>query len=166
MKVTDAYVNRAFIEVTMSAANTLTFEQIRFSVGTFEGYAILLHQIHFYPTETSLRELVAATDDMTIAVVTRDSLTSLDPTEQSVISVMKICSVAAGVESYTLPLVMDFTALPEKSILIAPNPLYIAMTTSGAVAASKLRAVMYYRFKKLSAAQALELLQMMIPANT
>ena len=71
----DAFANVAFSVVTASAANTLTFAQINMGVGLFEGKALVIHQIRYYPTSTAMRELAANTDQLVMAVVTTNRLT-------------------------------------------------------------------------------------------
>lgn len=165
----DQYANRAFISITMSAANTLTFEQIRFGVGLFQGIALVLHRIEWHPGVASLQEVVAAADIMKLAVTNRDDLTSIAAQSQNVLvrKVLSIRLVGAIVSmlSDEIPYVSDFSDLPGGGLIIPPNPLFLAMDTAGFAAAGTLEVVMYYTFKALSDADYLELIQSLIPAN-
>lgn len=161
----DTYSNRAFVTVTMTAVNTTTYEPVRFSVGTFQGFALRLNRIECFPTPASHRELVAATDRLHMALTARDDLASLDPTNQAILAKAEICGIGANVEVMRSPIIMDFSSLPEGALLIAPNPLYLAVSTDGAAAASVVRFVLYYQFLQLSDKESLELLQTILPGN-
>jgi hypothetical protein len=149
----------------MSAANTLTFAQLQFAVGVFQGVALILHRVEWFPTLASLRELVAATDSISMAIVTNDNLASLDPTDQDIIVRSDIIGLAANVETVPLPIINDYTNLPGGGLIVPANPLYLALDTGGAAAASVCRAIIYYTFKSLSDKDYIELMQMMIPGN-
>lgn len=162
----DSYANIGYGTVTMSAANTLTFSQIQFAVGLFQGIAILLHRVLWYPTNTSCREMVAATDDMQLAITTSNRLTAIaDVAEPAVVALKRIIGVGVAVEPWTLPLVTDYTMLPGGGKLIPANPIYLAMVTVGAVAASAAKAHLEFTFVELQAADYLELIQAQYPAN-
>lgn len=162
----DAYANKGYGVVTMSAANTLTFSQIQFGVGLFQGIAILLHRVLWSPTSTSLRELVAATDSLTMALTTSNRLTALnDVAEPAIVSMKYLVAIGVATASYELPLVTDYTSLPGGGKLIPANPLWVAANTAGAVAASVLRAELEFTFVQLADREYLELIQTMFPAN-
>lgn len=164
-KVMDAFANRAFVQVTMSALDTLTFEQIRFGVGLFQGVALHLCRVEFFPDPTSLANMVAAADTMELALTLRDDLADLDPSNQSIIALKKCYCQGNSTEISELPWTADFSELPEGGLLIPANPLYIAMNSSGFGGAGSCRAIIYYRFKELSDRESIELLQTILPGN-
>jgi len=161
----DQFVNRALASVLSSAADTLTFEQLRFAVGVFQGVALVVHRIEWYPTSTAIRELAAATDSLKLALVTNDNLAQIDPTDQDVIANVQIIGIATNVEPFQLPLINDFADVPGGGLIIPANPLFLAIQTGGAAAASRVHAIIYYTFKTLSDKDYIELVQMMIPGN-
>lgn len=161
----DQYANRAFSEVTMSAANTNTFEQIRFAVGVFQGVGLLLHRIQWFPGEASMREVVTAADRLTMALTLRDDLTSLEPTNQAVLAAVHYVGVAATTAPVTLPFETDWRQHPGGGLLIPSNPLYLAAGSGGFAAAATVRALIEYTFVQLSDREAIELLQTIIPGN-
>lgn len=161
----DKFSQRTFVDITMSAANTLTFKKIDFAVGLFQGVALKLHKIEYHPTLASYRELAANTDSFFIGLTLRNTLTALDPTDLSVIDSRGLIGMGAGVEPLTRPIVTDFTTLPEGGMLTLANPLYAAMITTGAAAASQCRIVIHYSFLSLAAGESMELLQTLLPGN-
>lgn len=163
---TDQFANVAFGDVLMSAANTLTFEQIQMAVGLFQGIAMVIHRVLWLPTATSVRELVAATDTLTLAITTTNRLSSIsDITDPAIIAYLSLVGIGANTEPIKLPLESDFTSLPGGGKIVAANPLYIGMNTAGAAAASRTRCQLDFTFLTLADRDYLELLQAQFPAN-
>lgn len=161
----DVFSNRTQVEVVMSAANTLTFQQVRFAVGTFQGVALILNRIEMSPAGAAIDEIVAAADNLQMAITTRDDLTAINPTNLSVMYVKNIESPGANVEVFELPLVGDFTGLPGGGLLMPANPIFLAVLTGGFVAAATVRFTLYYQFKELSKDENLELIQTLLPGT-
>jgi hypothetical protein len=163
----DEYSNVAFGSVTLSAVNTLTFSQIQFAVGLFQGMAIILHRVHWRPGTTFIREIAAATDQCIFAITSTNRLTSIDDiSDPSVLAYHKIVGAGANVEPWRLPFITDFTMLPGGGRLIAANPLYLgAVTTGFAAATGPIQVSLDFTFIELAAAQYLEVLQAQFPAN-
>lgn len=162
----DKYANKAYGIVTMSAANTMTFAQIQFGVGLFEGKALVLHRILYYPTNTAIRELVAATDSLHMAITTTNRLTDIvDVSDPAIIDRTSLVCLAANTEPVRVPIVADFTSLPGGGKLCPANPIWIGANTGGAAAASVVRCTLEFTFVELSPADYLEVIQSMFPAN-
>lgn len=162
----DQYANIGYGVVTMSAANALTFSQIQFAVGLFQGIAILLHRVLWRPTSTSIRELVAASDALYLALTTSNRLANIvDLSEPAIVAALSLIGKGVATENQELPLISDFTMLPGGGKLIPANPIYVAAFTEGAAAASSIRCQMEFTFVELSAADYLELIQSQYPAN-
>lgn len=162
----ERFANVAYGNVTMSAANTLTFAQIVMGVGIFQKTAMILHRLEWFPTWASLKEIVAATDYLTFALVTSNRLSAIsDITDPAVIVRRSIYGIGVAVEPAHLPIVTDFGSMPSGGILMSPNPLYVAAITSGAAAASQVTMKMWFTFIEMSDAEYLELLQTTYPAN-
>lgn len=169
VRKTDQYPNRALIECTQSAANAITFEQIRFGVGLFQGIALILHKIHWFPTAASIREIVAATDLLAGMICNRDDLDDTNPTSMNNITSKQWLAQAYGTagsgELEELPYVTDFTTMPGGGMIIPANPLYLAVSSAGFSAVGRINIVLFYTFISLKDAEYLELLQSLIPAN-
>lgn len=165
----DLYANRAFESVTMSAANALTFSQVQFGVGLFQGVAAIIHRIEWTPTQASIAELVAGADRMRLGFTNRDDLAALTPVNQSVLAWKFVFPLVVGavVSEWLveLPLLSDFSDLPGGGLILPANPLYIGMDTEGFAAAGGVDAVIYLTFKQLQDAEYVELIQTIMPAN-
>lgn len=165
-QLSDKYANKAYGHVLMSGANTLTFEQMLFGVGLFEGKALLIHSLGWYPTPTALREIVAATDQLQLALTTSNRLTGItDVAEPAIVAQLSIIGVGVGTEPYVRPLRQDFTSFPGGGLLVPANPLYVGMMTGGFAAAAEARLEMRFTFIDLDSDAYLELLQSLFPAN-
>lgn len=164
----DIYVNRAFVSLTMSAANIITFQQLNFAVGVFQGIALKLVRIHYYIHSGVAGEMVLAADRLYMGMTLRDDLATLNPTNQSVIDQHFFALNANATAEAVLfgsPIVTDFSGLPEGGLLLPANPIYVAMVTAGFAAAGGIDVVLYYQFVQLSDREAIELLQTIIPGN-
>ena len=165
----DEFPNRALEVVTLSAANTITFSQIRFGVGVFQGVALVVHRLEFHPTAATWQEIVANTDVLQFGITNRDDLTTLDPSSQNAIYVERHIAHVSGTPATGWidrnPVVADFSTLPGQGLIIPANPLYLGGLTAGFTAAATIRLVMYYTFKTLADSDYIELIQGMLPAN-
>lgn len=167
--VQDVYVNRAFETVIMSAANAITFSQVQFGVGLFQGVAAIIHRVEWYPSNATVRELVGVADFINMALTNRDDLSSLDPTNQSVLChkalLPMMVGTVVGLEYIPVPLVSEYSGFPGGGMIVPANPLYLGMVTGGYAAAGTLRAIVYITFKQLTDAEYVELIQTIMPAN-
>jgi hypothetical protein len=162
----DQYANVGYGAVTMSGANVLTFSQIQFAVGIFQGIALVLHRIQWFPGVATIREIVTAADDFQMALVTSNRLTAImDLSEPAIITAKRLAGIAAAIGSYELPFISDFSSLPMGGKLIPANPIYLAANSAGFAAAGTLRCVLEFTFLELSGTDYLELLQAQYPAN-
>jgi hypothetical protein len=162
----DTYANVAYGTITMSAANTLTWSQIQMGISINQKVALCLHRILWVPSVASEREIVAATDGMNIALTTSSRLTAItDVSDPAIISFFSKSGIAATTEPSKRPYISDFSGLPGGGKLIPPNPLWLAMSTEGFVAAGIARIQLDFTFITLSDADFLELLAAVYPAN-
>lgn len=162
----DSFANVAFGVVTQSAANTMTFAQIQVAVGLFQGVAVLLHRVLWYPDAALIREIVAATDSFYFALTVSNRVAAInDATDPSIIAMKWLIGIAANIEQQELPYVSDFSSLPMGGRLIPANPLFVACHSAGAAAARTLRVQLDFTFVTLADADYLELLQSMYPVS-
>mgnify|MGYP001200953855 CR=1 FL=1 len=164
-RILDLYANRCFASITMSAANVVTFQQIIFGVGTFQGIALVIHKIWWFPISTTIAEIVAAADKLFLALTARDDLTSLDPTNQAVYAAKQILPPGAPVEPVVTPLESNFCDLPSGGLIVPANPIYLAMSSAGFANPGTCKICMLYTFKELSDKENLEVLQTLLPGN-
>lgn len=165
----DLYANKAIQRVTMSAANTLTFQPVNFAVGAFQGVALLIHRVNFNPSYGGMQELVANTDIMMGALTVSSVIADIAPTHPEIVAGFQRVGMVSGAPATGMiienPIVQDFSNLPGGGILIPANPVYVAMWTSGFVALTNMDVVIDFTFVELSDADYIELLQSRIQSN-
>lgn len=162
-KIQDTYVNRAYSRVTMSGANVLTFSEIQTGMAMFEKVAWIIHRIEWFPFLTSLQELAATSDDITMALVGNDNMTGLVLGDQAVYDILTLgINLVGAVVSHIIleePIIRDFSNLPGQGLIIPPRPLYVAMMTNGFVAAGSVDCRIYFTYKSLKADEYWELVE-------
>jgi hypothetical protein len=162
----DLYANVAFGVVTESAINTLTFAQIQMAVGLFQGIAMVIHRILWHLDSATARELVAATDQVDMALVSSNRLASIsDVNDPAIIGKYRITGVGAAIAVMHFPLISDYTMLPGGGKICAANPLWLGLKMAGAAAVGTCRAQLEFTFIELTDRDYLELIQAQFPAN-
>ena len=162
----DQYANIAYTLVNQTAANTLFFQSIQLAVGLFQGIAMVLHRIYYMPFVAALRELVAATDSMTLAVTSSNRLAVIqDTNDPAIIDSWRWSCIGVPVGTMETPYIRDFTNLPGGGKLIAANPIYGAMMSSGFGAVQGAAIKLEFTFIELADRDYMELIQAQFPAN-
>jgi len=164
-KNADLYVNRAYANLVLSAANTQTFEQIRWATGLFSGIALKLVEVQYHLTYGTLGELVADGDKLAFGICSRNDLDSMDPEDQSIYDAHFIDVPGTNVEPYHSPIVKSFANLSQGGMLIPANPLYVGANSYGFTDPAEINVVIFYQFIQLSPQESLEVLQTIIPGN-
>ncbi len=165
----DRFVNRAIQRVTMSAANTLTFQQVNFAAGIFQGVAVLLHRVIFHVGATAWRELVGLTDSFAVALTVSQQIADLNMTNAEVIIRRQfICTIVGAVVSMVQrqeEVEVDLSNLPGGGILIPANPIFVAMISANLTTPGVCDCEMLFTFKELADADYIELIQSRVQAN-
>ena len=163
----DVYANRAFVEVTQAAANDISFQQLAFAVGVFQGIALKLLRIEYHPNMGTLKQVDHDSKYLAAGITLRDDLTNLNPTNQSIISRVQWAtpSDVADPAIKQFPVTVDFTTLPGEGLLIPANPIYACVQSGGIDSVATMRMILYFVFVQLSDREAIELLQTIIPGN-
>jgi len=164
-KATDVYANRAITSITMSAANTLTFQQIRFAVGLFQGVAIVVHRVDYAIYQATAIQIAANTDWIRFGLTLSDQVSDLSEDDPRVVAAATIIGMGAAVEPMRTPVTIDLTNLPEKGVLLPANPLYLGMESGGLATAGRVDVQVWFSFKQLADKDYIELLQSSIPSN-
>lgn len=157
----DKYANVLQTEVTMSAANTLTFEEIDIGASLFDRVGLLLHRIEYIPSSGSWNELQTDADQMWFGLCSSNQFSALSANERSVIDYARIRRLVATNGSVLLgdPVIHSFEGLPEYGVLTAPRPLFLAMHSSGFAGVGAVVARIYFTIIQLADADYFELLE-------
>lgn len=152
-KVMDQFANIAAISVTESAANTQTSTKFSFPFSIMDKMALLISRIEYWFEGYALFN---SGDDRTILALTCNStVTSIvNQADPLIVDSARLGRVDYGAAATGLlrqePFVKDFSSLPGSGILVAPNPLYAMIQSTGASGASSGSIKLFYTYMELS----------------
>lgn len=159
----DVYSNVIKKAVTMSAANTLTFEEIEIGLNLFDKVGLVIHRVAYEVGRASYLLLEGEGDDIAMAITLSNSVSSISPTERSTVDYERYQSIAYGTpanaETKKMPEIHDLSGLPGGGLLIPPKPLYLAMTSTSLASACTGTVNIYFTIKQLKDADYFELLE-------
>ena len=159
----DEFANVIAYDLTLSAANTLTFSEIIIGLNIYDKVALVIHRFEFEPKEAALNEMTAAGDSIAGALVSSNQISGLTPDNIEVIDRRKIFRLDMGTagsgQILEQPITSDFSEMPGGGLLVPPKPLYWAGDSTGLASAAGMILRLYFTIKQLSDAQYLELLE-------
>lgn len=159
---TDKFANIATIEVTASAANTLTFQALQTGLGIRANRksadAMIVDQIDYFPAGNSIAEMTTTSDQIAFALTISNAVGNLeDITDRRTLhsgSVRRLdFGTAAGGQLVRLPFRHQFFP----PLITAEATIYLGTLSSGLASANVLRCRIYYRVVELSQGEFLEL---------
>ncbi len=156
----DIYSNILYNEVNESAANTITFEEIKMGLNLFDKVALLISRIEWYQW---WRFLAATTDEISFGLSSSDGWSVPTPKENSIIGYHTMTVTDYGTAGnnriWHEPMVDDYSTLPGKGILITPTPLFSWVRGQNLGSAGTIRLRVYFTVVKLKPEEYLELLE-------
>lgn len=158
----DSYCNILQVGVTMSAANTDTWEEVDIGLNVFDKVGILLQRIEVFPDYNIETQFQTQDTQVRMCLSQDNTVTDLTVRQRSVIDGVMISAfwmTAVGIYVFERPIVRDFTNLMGGGILIAPRPLYVGMASSGATAALAASMRIYFATIPLKPEEYFELLE-------
>lgn len=162
-KKNDQYTNIVFSTVTMSAADTLTFNEVVMGLSLYQKVGLLIHRLEYSMESAGWNALVSNADIVQLAVTTSNNMSTISQDIRSVVDTMDFKAWASGTPANTLianqPYVHDFTGLPGGGILIPPRPLYVGMDSAGIGSALDGYIRMFFTVQTLKDSEFFELLE-------
>jgi len=129
------FSSTALIQVTESAAGTLTFRKLETGISVYDKLGWVISRIEWKPLVSSLAALDADSSSLSAALVLTDTLTALNDTNPAILAkrvwATKLNGTAATSQLLGIPWVDDFSTLPGGGYLTLPNPLYLAVQSAG-----------------------------------
>lgn len=160
---TDKYANVLTQEITMSAADTLTFQEVNIGLSLFDKAGILINRIEYDPGQGTLALMTTATDRFEMAVTASNTIANLGIDQQAVIHRMRVqradFGAAASGSVFQTPYVYDFSTLPGGGVMITPKPWYIGMNSSGLASAATGNVRFFFTIVKLAPQDYFELME-------
>lgn len=163
MAITDKFANVANLSVTESAANTLTFEELKTGAGIFEKMAMVIHRIEYTTTGTVASLVVEPADQIEVALVTSNQITTLAKDKAQVIDRFVFSVYEQGTPAnawvLTMPWVHDFTSLPSGGLIVPATDLYLACIGTSVASATFWRMTLYFTYRELKGEEFWELVE-------
>lgn len=159
----DQYANIATLEVTQSAANTLTYGSLQTQLGFMTGtrdkaLAMIIDQIDYRVSNSALQEMDADTDSIFLGITISDSPTSLtDFSDRRILNHMELNAHAVGTAGNAIVHKQPFVHQFFPPLIHAERVLYLGMDSTGLGSASAAQARIYYRVREITAAELVEL---------
>lgn len=160
----EGFANIAYLKVTETAPNTLTFAQLQLATTLMTNKAALvIHRADFF-IQGGPSNFNGAGDKQMMAVTLTDRLTDITDLSQPEILFMierqrwDFGTAASGFLNNE-PAIMDFSMLPGTGVLVPADRIYIAAQGSGLVNASTVSCRLFYTVKELETADYWDLVE-------
>lgn len=159
----DEYSQLAYVSVTESAANTLTFAGLSVFSNILTPKGIIIHRIEYQISNAVLDLFNASGDTLTYGLAGDDSVStiSLDDAQVYDYNLLQRIDLGAAATGYFRDdvHVNDFSSLPGGGRLVPADRIYAYAQGSGLTGASTIRVRFHFTIKDLSPQQYLELAQ-------
>lgn len=165
----DEYGNKAIQRITMSAADTLTFQEINFAAGVFQRIALVIHRVRYFVSNTGIGLLVTSSDCIWVAVTVTNGINDLSMTHPEIVDLLWLQGYAAGTPASAQPwengFTHDLSSMPGGGIIVPAMPIYLGMSSVSMGTALNCDVELSFTFKELADADYIELIQSRIKAN-
>jgi hypothetical protein len=151
--IIDSFANIAAVKVTMSGTDTFTAVKFNFPFSIMDKMGLIISRIEY--TINAISALNSALDwvltGLCVAAAVVDPLSQSDPNivDNRILTRYDLGTAASGV-LHEEPYIKDFAQLAGGGLLVAPNPLYGFLTSSGAGAALNGWVKLFYTYKELA----------------
>jgi hypothetical protein len=163
VKSSDQYANIAFLKVTESAANTLTWARLQLANTLLtEKTAVLIHRADVQ-LDHHFTILSANTARITAVVSVSDRITDIRDLSQPEILLQieyqRIDATAVSTHVIKQPEILDFSSLPGGGILVPADNLFVGIKGLTAGAAGLVSVRLYYTVKALKTEEYWDLIE-------
>lgn len=160
--VRDRFANFASIEVTQSAANTLTFASLATNMGFLgrrdQALAMIIDEIQYSPGAAGLALMTGNQDDIIIGLTTSDQILDLeDLTDNRLLDFHGIFRIDLGTAASASLEQFPWRKQFFPPIITAERTLFAACNSSGLASALTVRLRILYRVETLSGSELVEL---------
>lgn len=161
----DIYGQIAYGGVSTSAANTLTYELINMGISLFDKVGMEISLIEYFPNLAAYQSLQDVSDLMYFGLSTSNTAAAIAANDPSIIDIVQLQPHLVGTPAnFELRFVpqdnsTDLTKRPGGAVLVPPRPLYIYVGTTGFAATTSVNARIHFRFKSLTPADYIELVE-------
>lgn len=163
-KQADNYANIAYLDVTESAANTLTWARLQLANALMTDKAALIIHRADIQLDSNATVLNSTSDILSMCVAVSDRITDIrDLSQPEILFALAYQrndygAAASGLLMKT-PEVLDFTTLPGSGVIIPADNLYVGVQGVGAGAAGTVKVRIYYTVKALKTEEYWDLIE-------
>lgn len=159
----EQYSQFGYLEVTESAANTLTFGGLSVFSNVLGQKGMIIHRVQYLFSPADIAVLAAADDSVYFGLCGDDSLTTIGLDSASVYDFQRLdlneYGTAASMLLIRQPFVTDFTGLPGMGKLVPADRVYAFLKGTALASAITVLVRFHYTIIDLSTADYLELAQ-------
>ena len=160
--IRDRFANIASIEVTESAANTLTFSPLATNMGFLgrrdQALAMIIDELQWYPSAPGLADLVDTADRLGMALTVSNSVTDiLDLTDRRILSFIEFNAIMVGAVTSLSIFVQPVRQQFFPPLITAERTLYLGVQGVSLAAAVVARLRILFRVETLDSAELVEL---------
>jgi hypothetical protein len=159
----DQFANIAHIQVTESAANTLTYKKLETGISLFEKVAWIIHRVAYYLDGGDFANFGGNGDYLEMGISTSDAPTAPSFDEASFVDIYRMIRNDFGTAGtgtlWPSPFIRDFTNLPGMGLIVPPNPIYLWVKGTAMSAECVVDARLFYTAKTLRAEEYWELVE-------
>jgi len=161
----DKFAQSAYIAVTESVANTLTFAELNIAAETDKKKAMVIHRIEYLLSGTSIASLVATGDQITAGLSLSDSITTIGLNKIEVFDRFQVSwDVITTTGSWygsAFPIDKRFNDMPGGGLIVPVKKLYSFIQGSSLAVATSMTARIWYTILTLSPLDYVELIEAM-----
>jgi len=162
-KAKDEYSQIAYLAVTESAANTLTFNSLAVFSNILEPRGLVIHRIQWNIPSGTYDLLASDADTLYFGLSGDDGLASMSMGDSKVYDYNLLTMDSFGTPANSMqrssPLVSDFSNLPGQGRLVPADRIYIWVQGSALASAATIQCRIDFTVLDLDAGQYLELAQ-------
>lgn len=152
----DRFANVFTAELTMSAANTLTFIELNFAITLRDRIAIVIDELYIYPDSSAINEMTTVNDTMSFALTVSDQVANIATlSDRRILYHTQLrrsdFGTAASGQLFRTPLKESFAP----PLISLPTRMYFAMVTTGLASAAISTLRMHFRTEGITQDQQL-----------
>lgn len=161
--IKDVFVNQAYLTVTETALNTLTFNQLLTGISIYEKVGWLISRMD-YNFEIAAGDFGASQDALNFGLAVSDQIAAIGIDQSAVIDWNRVTRIdfgaaASGIQ-FNMPVSKDFSQLPGGGLLVPPNPIFIFAQGIALAGPYQVQARMFYTVKSLKPEDFWELVEL------
>lgn len=157
------YSGSTQIQVTESAANTLTFQRLATGIAPAERIGWVLAKFQMLIGAGEWAKFNSSGDALTIALTVSNQLTALSFNDPAIMDLIEVSRIDLGTAASGLfvhgMIEHDFSTLPGGGLLMLPNPVYLGIKGTGLSAAASCVARLYFQTVEMSDSDYFNLVQ-------